>query len=97
MVGVLVHSNNRSCVFPLQVLEHFSHAVQITSAVVLIPAVSTFRYCTQILDKDIDSCCTTLLQDLVRFQDRLYHKDPVKVRLPAQKEPEIWPQKHQLG
>ena len=37
------------------------------------------RYCTQILDKDIDNCCTALLQDLVRFQDRLYHKDPVKV------------------
>lgn len=32
------------------------------------------------LNKDIDSCCTRLLQDLVRFQDRMYHKDPVKVR-----------------
>ena len=41
--------------------------------------VISYRYCTQILDKDIDNCCTALLQDLVRFQDRLYHKDPVKV------------------
>jgi len=33
------------------------------------------------LNKDIDDCCRQLLQELVRFQDRLYHKDPVKVRL----------------
>lgn len=39
-----------------------------------------YRYCNQVLNKDIDSCCTRLLQDLVRFQDRMYHKDPVKVR-----------------
>ena len=38
-----------------------------------------FRYCTQVLDEDIDASCTALLQDLVRFQDRLYHKDPIKV------------------
>lgn len=42
--------------------------------------VSRYRYCNQVLNKDIDSCCTRLLQDLVRFQDRMYHKDPVKVR-----------------
>lgn len=40
------------------------------------------RYCNQVLDKDIDDCATTLLQDLVRFQDRMYHKDPSKVTLP---------------
>ncbi|CAH1790315.1 unnamed protein product [Owenia fusiformis] len=38
------------------------------------------EYCNQVLDKDIDACCTILLQDLVRFQDRLYHKDPVKAK-----------------
>ncbi|XP_059140026.1 uncharacterized protein LOC131928117 [Physella acuta] len=38
------------------------------------------EYCTQILDKDIDQCCTSLLQDLVKFQDRMYHKDPVKAK-----------------
>ena len=38
------------------------------------------RYCNQVLDKEIDNCCTLLLQELVRFQDRLYHKDPVKVK-----------------
>ena len=37
------------------------------------------RYCNQVLDKEIDTSCTLLLQDLVRFQDRLYHKDPIKV------------------
>ncbi|XP_014666447.1 PREDICTED: selenocysteine insertion sequence-binding protein 2-like [Priapulus caudatus] len=38
------------------------------------------EYCTQMLHKDIDNCCTLLLQDLVRFQDRLYHKDKIKAR-----------------
>ncbi|CAL1533082.1 unnamed protein product [Lymnaea stagnalis] len=38
------------------------------------------EYCTQILDKEIDQCCTSLLQDLVKFQDRMYHKDPVKAK-----------------
>ncbi|KAH9502160.1 hypothetical protein Btru_070284 [Bulinus truncatus] len=38
------------------------------------------EYCTQILDKEIDQCCASLLQDLVKFQDRMYHKDPVKAK-----------------
>lgn len=38
------------------------------------------EYCTQILDKDIDMCCTALLHELVRFQDRMYHKDPNKAK-----------------
>ncbi|XP_076439076.1 uncharacterized protein LOC143277972 isoform X3 [Babylonia areolata] len=38
------------------------------------------EYCTQILDKDIDMCCTALLHELVRFQDRVYHKDPNKAK-----------------
>ncbi|XP_022100524.1 selenocysteine insertion sequence-binding protein 2-like [Acanthaster planci] len=38
------------------------------------------EYCNQVLDKDIDACCTTLLQTLVRFQDRQYHKDPTKAK-----------------
>lgn len=38
------------------------------------------EYCTQVLDKDIDASCTQFLQDLVRFQDRVYHKDPIKAK-----------------
>ncbi|XP_048749684.2 selenocysteine insertion sequence-binding protein 2-like isoform X3 [Ostrea edulis] len=38
------------------------------------------EYCNQVLNKDLDNCCTRLLQDLVRFQDRMYHKDPVKAK-----------------
>lgn len=38
------------------------------------------EYCNQILDKEIDNCCTALLSDLVRFQDRQYHKDPLKAK-----------------
>ncbi|XP_067653114.1 selenocysteine insertion sequence-binding protein 2-like [Haliotis asinina] len=39
------------------------------------------EYCNQVLDKDIDMCCTEFLQDLVRFQDRMFHKDPVKAKM----------------
>lgn len=41
---------------------------------------SFFRYCKQVLDKEIDANCTSLLQTLVKFQDRLYHKDPIKAK-----------------
>lgn len=33
------------------------------------------------LSKDIDECVTDLLKELVRFQDRLYQKDPMKARM----------------
>ncbi|KAK7934358.1 hypothetical protein WMY93_005254 [Mugilogobius chulae] len=39
------------------------------------------EYCTQMLSKDVDECVTTLLKELVRFQDRLYQKDPMKARM----------------
>ncbi|XP_072243604.1 selenocysteine insertion sequence-binding protein 2 [Leuresthes tenuis] len=38
-------------------------------------------YCNQMLRKDVDECVTTLLKELVRFQDRLYQKDPMKARM----------------
>ncbi|KAM6930853.1 selenocysteine insertion sequence-binding protein 2-like [Xenentodon cancila] len=38
-------------------------------------------YCNQMLRKDVDECVTALLKELVRFQDRLYHKDPMKARM----------------
>lgn len=38
-------------------------------------------YCTQMLSKDVDECVTILLKELVRFQDRLYQKDPMKARM----------------
>ncbi|CAH1251402.1 SECISBP2L [Branchiostoma lanceolatum] len=38
------------------------------------------EYCNQVLDKEIDGTVTMLLQDLVRFQDRQYHKDPIKAK-----------------
>uniref|UniRef100_A0AAY4BX63 Ribosomal protein eL8/eL30/eS12/Gadd45 domain-containing protein n=1 Tax=Denticeps clupeoides TaxID=299321 RepID=A0AAY4BX63_9TELE len=38
-------------------------------------------YCSQILSKDVDECVSTLLKELVRFQDRLYQKDPMKARM----------------
>lgn len=33
------------------------------------------------LRKDVDECVSTLLKELVRFQDRLYQKDPMKARM----------------
>ncbi|XP_077376803.1 selenocysteine insertion sequence-binding protein 2-like [Festucalex cinctus] len=39
------------------------------------------EYCSQMLSKDVDECVTSLLKELVRFQDRLYQKDPMKARM----------------
>uniref|UniRef100_UPI003F7B58D8 SECIS binding protein 2 isoform 3 n=1 Tax=Danio rerio TaxID=7955 RepID=UPI003F7B58D8 len=38
-------------------------------------------YCNQVLSKDVDECVSNLLKELVRFQDRLYQKDPMKARM----------------
>jgi ribosomal protein L7Ae-like RNA K-turn-binding protein len=35
------------------------------------------EYCNQVLNRDIDECCTHLLQHLVRFQDNLYQTDVI--------------------
>ncbi|CAK6434167.1 unnamed protein product [Pipistrellus nathusii] len=37
-------------------------------------------YCSQVLSKEVDTCVTELLKELVRFQDRMYQKDPVKAK-----------------
>ncbi|XP_036890621.1 selenocysteine insertion sequence-binding protein 2 isoform X5 [Sturnira hondurensis] len=37
-------------------------------------------YCSQVLSKEVDACVTDLLKELVRFQDRMYQKDPVKAK-----------------
>lgn len=39
------------------------------------------EYCNQIINRDIDEVCLSLLHDIARFQDRLYHKNPTKVGL----------------
>lgn len=41
---------------------------------------SLFRYCNQVLNKEIDESVTMLLQELVRFQERVYQKDPSKAK-----------------
>ncbi|XP_030049476.1 selenocysteine insertion sequence-binding protein 2 isoform X2 [Microcaecilia unicolor] len=38
------------------------------------------EYCSQVLSKEVDSCVTELLKELVRFQDRVYQKDPIKAK-----------------
>ncbi|XP_066224529.1 selenocysteine insertion sequence-binding protein 2 isoform X5 [Saccopteryx leptura] len=37
-------------------------------------------YCSQVLSKEVDACVMDLLKELVRFQDRMYQKDPVKAK-----------------
>lgn len=37
-------------------------------------------YCSQVLSREVDACVTDLLKELVRFQDRMYQKDPVKAK-----------------
>ncbi|XP_006902628.1 PREDICTED: selenocysteine insertion sequence-binding protein 2 [Elephantulus edwardii] len=37
-------------------------------------------YCSQMLSKEVDACVTDLLKELVRFQDRMYQKDPIKAK-----------------
>lgn len=39
-----------------------------------------FSYCSQVLSKEVDACVTDLLKELVRFQDRMYQKDPIKAK-----------------
>lgn len=38
-------------------------------------------YCNHMLSEEIDSAVKSLLKDLIRFQDRLHQKDPVKARM----------------
>lgn len=46
----------------------------------LIFACVSCRYCNQVLSKEIDESVTLLLQELVRFQERVYQKDPTKAK-----------------
>ncbi|XP_072554399.1 selenocysteine insertion sequence-binding protein 2-like isoform X4 [Paramormyrops kingsleyae] len=38
------------------------------------------EYCNQVLNKEIDESATLLLQELVRFQERVYQRDPSKAK-----------------
>lgn len=44
------------------------------------PLTTPCRYCNQVLSKEIDESVTLLLQELVRFQERVYQKDPTKAK-----------------
>ncbi|XP_009993995.1 PREDICTED: selenocysteine insertion sequence-binding protein 2 [Chaetura pelagica] len=54
---------------------------QPTSSLPKIHSRNFREYCSQVLSKEVDSCVTDLLKELVRFQDRLYQKDPVKAKI----------------
>ncbi|NXP51221.1 SEBP2 protein, partial [Heliornis fulica] len=56
-------------------------AKQLTSSLPKIHSRKFRDYCSQVLSKEVDSCVTDLLKELVRFQDRLYQKDPVKAKI----------------
>ncbi|NXV75571.1 SEBP2 protein, partial [Atlantisia rogersi] len=54
---------------------------QLTTSLPKIHSRKFRDYCSQVLSKEVDSCVTDLLKELVRFQDRLYQKDPVKAKI----------------
>ncbi|XP_042643781.1 selenocysteine insertion sequence-binding protein 2 isoform X3 [Tyto alba] len=54
---------------------------QLSSSLPKIHSRNFRDYCSQVLSKEVDSCVTDLLKELVRFQDRLYQKDPVKAKI----------------
>ncbi|NXF79018.1 SEBP2 protein, partial [Sclerurus mexicanus] len=54
---------------------------QLTPSLPKIHSRNFRDYCSQVLSKEVDSCVTDLLKELVRFQDRLYQKDPVKAKI----------------
>lgn len=38
------------------------------------------EYCNQIINREIDEVCSLLLHEIVRFQDRLYYKNPATAK-----------------
>ncbi|KAL2088909.1 hypothetical protein ACEWY4_015808 [Coilia grayii] len=50
------------------------------SAITKIHSRRFREYCNQVLNKEIDESVTLLLQELVRFQERVYQKDPSKAK-----------------
>ncbi|XP_076143907.1 selenocysteine insertion sequence-binding protein 2-like isoform X1 [Alosa pseudoharengus] len=50
------------------------------SAITKIHSRRFREYCNQVLNKEIDESVTLLLQELVRFQERVYQKDPTKAK-----------------
>ncbi|XP_010128492.1 PREDICTED: selenocysteine insertion sequence-binding protein 2, partial [Chlamydotis macqueenii] len=61
--------------------EGSSTSKHLTSSLPKIHSRNFRDYCSQVLSKEVDSCVTDLLKELVRFQDRLYQKDPVKAKM----------------
>ncbi|XP_030620756.1 selenocysteine insertion sequence-binding protein 2-like isoform X2 [Chanos chanos] len=51
-----------------------------TAAITKIHSRRFREYCNQVLNKEIDESVTLLLQALVRFQERVYQKDPTKAK-----------------
>ncbi|XP_046310048.1 selenocysteine insertion sequence-binding protein 2 isoform X4 [Marmota monax] len=64
-------------------LQRDTDACPPASDLATVPKIHSRRfrdYCSQMLSKEVDACVTDLLKELVRFQDRMYQKDPVKAK-----------------
>ncbi|XP_062955293.1 selenocysteine insertion sequence-binding protein 2 isoform X1 [Cynocephalus volans] len=64
-------------------LQRDTEACQLPPDHASLPKIHSRRfrdYCSQMLSKEVDTCVTDLLKELVRFQDRMYQKDPVKAK-----------------
>ncbi|XP_038259445.1 selenocysteine insertion sequence-binding protein 2 isoform X2 [Dermochelys coriacea] len=57
-----------------------SNLTQVNSSLPKIHSRRFRDYCSQVLSKEVDSCVIDLLKELVRFQDRLYQKDPERAK-----------------
>ncbi|KAJ6669656.1 hypothetical protein lerEdw1_000205 [Lerista edwardsae] len=80
---VQVHSSSEVLLECAELSSSTESAVVPTQQSSNLPKIHSRRfrdYCTQVLSKEVDSCVTDLLKELVRFQDRLYQKDPVKAK-----------------
>ncbi|XP_035224716.1 uncharacterized protein LOC118197330 [Stegodyphus dumicola] len=58
-----------------------SYEEKIQAAKIVIHTRNFREYCDHLISKDIDDTVHVLLEDLVRFQDRMHQKDPVKARM----------------
>ena len=49
-------------------------------SITIIYLLSLSRYCTNLVSDDLNRAVEALLEDLVRFQDRVYHNEPQKYK-----------------
>ncbi|KAL7988798.1 hypothetical protein Chor_007717 [Crotalus horridus] len=83
VAGILTESNSEVDLRCTEFSGSVQNSIAPSELKLSFPKIHSRRfrdYCTQVLSKEVDSCVTDLLKELLRFQDRLYQKDPVKAK-----------------